>query len=49
MSFVVPPNAFSPYYSLDTQKANGPYIYTTVPQLIPTSGGPGEPKISVDD
>jgi hypothetical protein len=49
MSFTVSPNEFSPYYTLDTKKANGPYIYTTIPQLIPTGSGPGEPKITVGD
>jgi len=49
MSFVVSPNEFSPYYTLDTKKANGPYIYGTVPQLVSSGGPPGEPKISVGD
>jgi hypothetical protein len=49
MIFTVSPNEFSPYYTLDTKKVSGPYIYTTVPQLIPSSGGPGEPKVIVGD
>ena len=47
MSFVVPPQGFSPYYSLDTNAANGGYDYTTTPSLVP--GGPTQPTISVGD
>ena len=47
MSFTIAPNAFSPYYTLDTGKAAGAYPYKTTPVLY-TGGGPGDPDITVD-